>query len=237
MLEVILVELKIPENVGFIARVMKNFGFKNLSLYRCKVDESSYFTAAHARDVLENATVVQDLEEYLKQFDFAVATTGITAESQERYLRRPAFTPEQLGDYLKGRTAILFGREDFGLLNEELQLCDAVVTVPTSPEYPVMNVSHAAAVILYELSKRKYVETEPVELASKKDIEILLESLERLMRETWFPEHRIQKGIVLLRRGFGRSSFTKHEVNMLVGIIRKTLLYLEHIKEKHGNRR
>ena len=233
MLEVILVELKIPENVGFIARVMKNFGFKNLSLYRCKVDESSYFTAAHAKDVLENAKIIHDLEEYLRQFDFAVATTGITAESQERYLRRPAFTPEQLRDYVKGRTAILFGREDFGLLNEELELCDAVVTVPTNPEYPVMNVSHAAAIILYELSKGKY-EVEAVEFASRKEIEILLQSLERLMRETWFPEHRVRKGTVMLRRAFGRSKFTKHEINMLVGVIRKTLLYLEHIKERHG---
>jgi TrmH family RNA methyltransferase len=233
MLEVILVELKIPENVGFVARVMKNFGLRNLSLYRCKVDESSYFTAAHAKDVLEGAKIIYDLEEHLQQFDFAVATTGVTAESQERYLRRPAFTPEQLREYVKGKTAILFGREDFGLLSEELELCDAIVTVPTSPEYPVMNVSHAAAIILYELSKGKY-EVEPVELASKKDVEILLQSVEKLMRETWFPEHRIRKGIVMLRRGFGRSKFSKHEINMLVGVIRKTLLYMEHIKEKYG---
>jgi len=233
MLEVVLVELKIPENVGFIARVMKNFGFKNLSLYRCRVDESSYFTAAHARDILKSARMIYDLEDHLKQFDFAVATTGVTAESQERYLRRPAFTPEQLREYVKGRTAILFGREDFGLLSEELELCDAVVTVPTSPEYPVMNVSHAAAVVLYELSKGNY-EAEPIEVASKKEIEILLQSLETLMRETWFPEHRIRKGIIMLRRGFGRSSFTKHEINMLTNIVRKTLLYLEHIKERYG---
>jgi TrmH family RNA methyltransferase len=233
MLEVILVELKIPENVGFIARVMKNFGFKNLSLYRCKIDENSYFTAAHAKDVLENARVIYDLEEYLKQFDFAVATTGVTAESQERYLRRPIFTPEQLREYVRGRTAILFGREDFGLLNEELELCDAIITVPSNSEYPVMNVSHAAAIILYELNKGKY-EPEPLDIASKRDVEVLLQSLETLMRKTWFPEHRIRKGIVMLRRGFGRSSFTKHEINMLVGIVRKTLLYMEHIKEKYG---
>ncbi|ADC64982.1 RNA methyltransferase, TrmH family, group 1 [Ferroglobus placidus DSM 10642] len=230
MIEVVLVELKIPENIGFIARVMKNFGFEKLVLYNCNVSKESYITAAHAKDVLDKAVKVENLKEYLEEKNLVVGTTGVRSRRVERYIRRPYYTPEELREMIKGETAILFGREDYGLYDEELKLCNVIVSVPTSEEYPVMNVSHAAAVILYELSKGKF-EFEKEEIATQKDVDRLVEYFEKLMKSIWFPEHRIGRMKVVLKRAFGRAALTKYEVDAISGIIRKTLLYLEELKK------
>ncbi len=226
---VLLVELKIPENIGFIARVMKNFGFKDLYLYKCCLNEQSYITAAHAKDILNNATTLDKFEDALEHANLLVGTTGVVARAQERYIRRPLFSPEELRRHLErvdGKVLIAFGREDYGLYDEELELCHMVVTVPTSPEYPVMNVSHAAAVILYELSKGRY-ELESKELATAEDVENLVRSFEKLMRMVWYPEHRIRRTLISLRRVIGRSVVTKRELTVLHGIITKTITYVE----------
>ncbi len=230
MIEVVLVELKIPENVGFIARVMKNFGFEKLVLYNCNVGKESFVTAAHAKDVLEKALTIDDLEGYLKKKNLVVGTTGVRSGRVERYIRRPYYTPEDLRGMIRGEVAILFGREDYGLYDDELKLCNVIVSVPTSEEYPVMNVSHAAAVILYELSKGKF-EFEREELATQEDIDRLVNYFETLMESVWFPKHRIGRMKVVLKRAFGRSFLTKYEVDAISGIIRKTLLYLEELKK------
>ena len=229
MIEIVLVELKIPENIGFIARVMKNFGFEKLVLYKCNVTRESFVTAAHAKDVLEKALKIENLEEYLKDKNLVVGTTGVRSGRVERYIRRPYYAPEDLRKIVRGNTAILFGREDYGLYDEELKLCNVIVSVPTSERYPVMNVSHAAAVVLYELSKEKF-EFEREELATQEDVDRLVEYFEKLMESVWFPKHRIGRMKVVLKRAFGRATLSKYEADAISGIIRKTLLYLEKLK-------
>ncbi len=231
MIDVVLVELKIPENIGFIARVMKNFGFRNLVLYRCNVAKESYITASHARDVIENARIIESLEDYLAEKSFAAATTGMRGYNVGNYIRK-AITPRQLRELFTENSAILFGREDFGLFDEEIKLCNAVVSIPTSDDYPVMNVSHAAAVILYELSD---ISLEHVtESATQKDVDVLVNYFEELMREVWYPKHRIEKSRVILKRALGKAALSKHEVNHMAGIIRKSVLYVRHLKSSHG---
>ena len=227
---VLLAGLKIPENVGFVARVMKNFGFEELYLYDCNVAEQSYITASHAKDVLDNAVRIERFEDVLKHTNMLVGTTGVTAKAQERYIRRPIFSPEELREFLEkkegGKVVIAFGREDYGLFDEELELCHMLVTIPTNPEYPVMNVSHAVAVILYELSKGRFG-FEEKRYVTAKEIEGLVENFERLMRMVWYPKHRIERTKVALRRIFGRSLITKRELTVLHGIITKTITYVE----------
>ena len=230
MIDVVLVELKIPENIGFIARVMKNFGFNRLVLYKCNLRKESYTTAAHAADILENAEVIESLEGYLKEKSLVVGTTGVRSKSLGRYVRK-SVTPKELKSIVRMNTAILFGREDFGLLDRELKLCDVVVSIPTSEEYPVMNVSHAAAVILYELSD---VEVKGEETATQRDVEILVNYFEELMHEIWYPKHRINKSKLILKRAFGRAGLTRYEIHHISGIIRKTVLYISHLKNTYG---
>ena len=231
MIDVVLVEVKIPENIGFIARVMKNFGFTSLVLYRCNVTKESYITASHAQDIIKNAEIIESLEEYLAEKSLAVATTGMRARNVGNYIRK-AVTPKQLKEIIKENSAILFGREDFGLFDEEIKLCNAVVSIPTSDEYPVMNVSHAAAVILYELSG--LCPESGRDSALQKDIDVLVNYFEDLMREVWYPEHRIEKSKVILKRAFGKAAITRHELNHIAGIIRKSVLYVRNIKSTYG---
>ncbi len=234
MIGVYLVGLKIPENIGFVARVMKNFGFTKLFLYDCRVTVKSFKTASHAKEILRNAVILKEFDEILEHVNMLVGTTGVTAYRQERYIRKPVFSPEELRNFLEGKSfdlAIAFGREDYGLFNEELELCHMIVTIPTNPYYPVMNVSHAVAVILYELSRYKY-DLEEKTIVKAKDIENLVENFERLMKTVWYPKHRIERTKIALRRILGRSLITKRELTVIHGIITKTITYIEHLKGK-----
>ncbi len=223
---VVLVELKIPENIGFIARLIKNFGFSNLCLYRCKVSDESYSTAAHAKDVLDNATTIDSLDEFLSDMNLVIGTTGVSG-GDYKYLRKPLHSPEELPEVVKhaGKVAVLFGREDFGLLNEELELCHVLVRVPTSDAYPVMNVSHAAAVILYFLSGCRTAEITD-KFATVHEMEVLLRNVVELLEMIEFPKHRIRRTIVVLRRLLGRSKPRQHEILTINGIFRKTVSYI-----------
>ena len=228
MIHVVLVELKIPENVGFIARVVKNFGFERLYLYNCRVTEESFKTAANAKDVLENALTVEDLFPFLSRFNMIVGTTGISG-GDYRFFRKPLLTPEELLEYLEGEVAILFGREDFGLLNEEIERCHLLVKIPTSDAYPVMNVSHAAAVLLYILSKKEVPPTE--NLAKAEEIEILINKVSELLDLVGFPKQRERRELVTLRRVLGRARLRDYELQTLFGIFGKTLSAIERMKK------
>ncbi len=227
---VVLVELKIPENIGFIARLVKNYGIKNLYLYKCKLSEKSYNTAANAKDVLDNATIVEDLQKFLNSMNLVVGTTGIRG-GDYKYLRKSMIPPEKLPSEVKGArdVAILFGREDYGLYSDELALCHTIVRIPTTEEYPVMNVSHAAAVILYFLKSTS--ETCEEELASSGDIEIFLQNLRRMLEIIEYPRHRIRRTEVIFRRVLGRAKVRKYEIQTLNAVFRKTVSYIKRMSK------
>ena len=102
--------------------------------------------------------------------------------------------------------------------NDELKSFDMLITVPTSEIYPIMNISHAVAVVLYELSE---LEGGNSPLAEGFDLQLLYEHLEELLEEIDYPPHKKDKTFLMLRRIFGRAGLTPREVQTLRGIIRK----------------
>jgi tRNA/rRNA methyltransferase len=152
---VILVEPKLAENIGAVARVLKNFGFGELYLVKPPaLTEKMFWVASHAEDVLRASTVVSNLDDAIAGSKLVVGTTAKTGISANRHLRKPLFSPRELIAKVadgEGLLALLFGPEDRGLLNEELVHCDLLVSIPTSAAYPVLNLSHAVAIVLYEL--------------------------------------------------------------------------------------
>ena len=143
------------ENAGFLARTMKNFGFDELWFVKPVVDVKllGAKTAMHAADVLDKAMIIDDLKGALEDADVVVGTTS-TRPTSEKNFTRNYVTPREFAEAwsrTSGLTALLFGREGSGLSNKELDACDLVVSIPTSKLYPAMNISHSAAVILYEL--------------------------------------------------------------------------------------
>src|SRR2546430_10329858 len=150
----VLVGPKNEANVGAVARAMKIFGVSQLVLVDpCPIGDEAYKRAMHGADVLANAKTVESIDEAVHGADLIAGTTGIATQSERRFLRI-ASTPREFAArmaIMDGTLALLFGREDFGLLSEELARCDALVSIPAAEEYPILNISHAAAIVLYEL--------------------------------------------------------------------------------------
>jgi len=224
-LRVVLVEPMYEGNVGSVARVMKNFGFHDLVLVNpCKIEDFGSAMAAHARDVLQMSRSYSTLQEALEGVSLVVGTTGKRLETEQHHLRLhlriPCLTPAELAEKLNGKegeVALLLGREDCGLCSEELAICDMVVSIPTAWEYPIMNLSHAAAVLFYELSQ---VEDGSLDLASRETMLRLLERSRKLLQEISYPEHKLEFTVLMLRRIFGRAELTEREARTLLGVIK-----------------
>ncbi len=133
-------------------------------------------------------------------------------------------------EWKRGTVALLLGREDCGLNSEELAICDMVVSIPTSGEYPVMNLSHAAAILFYELSGSVSGATE---MASRQSLNLLQEGANSLLREVCYPEHKADFADLMLRRIFGRTELTEREARSLLGIIKRIRWRITHGQE-HG---
>lgn len=215
-------------NVGSVARAMKNFGFHDLVLVNpCRIDDFGLAMASHARDVLQMSKTFSTLQEGLQGANLVVGTTGKRLEHKQHHLRLhlrvPCLSPGELSQKLrekKGTVALLLGREDCGLNSEELAVCDMVVSIPTSAEYPVMNLSHSAAVIFYELSKTDNADGANMEMASPESLGLLRERACSLLQEICYPEHKVEFSMLMLRRIFGRAELTEREARTLLGVIK-----------------
>jgi tRNA/rRNA methyltransferase len=225
MIYVVFVEPEAPGNVGFMARVMKNFGLDRLVLIKpCSLGEEAQYHAMHAQDVLQKSETYSSLSQFLEEeeVDFAVGTTGTPGGSYN--VSRIAITPEKLAETvdLNTKVALIFGREGDGLSNQELELCDLIVTIPTSGEYPIMNISHAAAIIFYELYQK--VKTYPrveVRESSRQEREDILGYLDQILGELDYPPHKHQNALTIFGRIMGRAFITGREVHTTKGVFRK----------------
>jgi tRNA/rRNA methyltransferase len=172
---IVLVEPEYEINIGHAARVMANFGFDELYMVNPKVEIgfNAKMFAKHASHILQNARIVNNLEDALRGCDFVVGTTGIVGRSRN-VIRNPV-TPEKFASdtgKLKGKFALLFGREGTGLNKNEVKRCDFLVTIPASEDYPILNLSHALAIVLYELASNK--SQVMIATASEKEKEMLI---------------------------------------------------------------
>ncbi len=224
-LRVVLVGPLYEGNVGSVARAMKNFGFEKLVLVNpCRIEDFGLAMASHAKDVLLGAKTVSCLEEALAGANLVVGTTGKRLEEQQRHLRLhlrvPCLTPEELSRKLQGKegtAALLLGREDCGLTSEELAVCDLVVSIPTAQEYPIMNLSHAAAILFYELSQ---VEGGEVKMAHGESLRLLHDRFRSLLQESGYPEHKVDFTLLMMRRILGRAELTEREARTLLGVVK-----------------
>ena len=156
MIEVVFVEPETSGNVGALARVMKNFGFKKLTLInpQCKIDQDARNRAKHANDILDKVKVIKSIKSI--KADIIIGTTAKLGTDYN--ISRTPLTPKEFAEKaskVKNKVAILIGRESKGLLNEEIKLCDFIVSIPASKQYPTLNAVHAATCLLYELFQYK----------------------------------------------------------------------------------
>jgi tRNA/rRNA methyltransferase len=176
MYTVIFVEPESSGNIGALARVMKNFGLSKLILVnpKCEINQETRARAKHAFEIIEKARTVKSIPD---EFDFLIGTTGKTTLAYNE--TRSAIAPDTLAEQMttRGKIAIIFGREGRGLTNEELELCDIVVNIPADKRYPILNITHAAAIVFYELFSK---EKKSVREARKKEKEVLFDYFDEI---------------------------------------------------------
>lgn len=218
---VVLVEPLNDGNVGAVARSMRNFGLEELYLLRpCAIGEEATKRAMHGIDILKNAQTVFDEKEALKGVDFVAATSGVST-TNDKHFARIALTARDFAEKIKGTegtVALMFGREDFGLDKENIKKCDFLITIPANPAYSILNISHAAAILFYELYASGVEKWEPKQ-AGEVEKEKLYEYFSMLLDAIEYPKHKKEKTKVMFRRLIGRSVPTTWEFHTLMGVI------------------
>ena len=153
-IDIVLVETSHPGNIGSVARAMKTMGLKNLILVNPKdfPSKEAFMLSGNAQDVVEQARVVNTLDEAIANSINIYATSART-----RTISWPIITSEEAGIEINkdvqqnSKTSIIFGREDRGLTNDELQKANKHILIPSSEEYPVLNIGISVQVIAYEI--------------------------------------------------------------------------------------
>lgn len=223
-ISIALVEPSYPINVGYAARVIKNFGYKKLILVNPKFDmQVARKFASHAVDVLENAEKCT-FDELIKKEDYVVATTAISAKSEGNLTRQTVPPWEMISMVSGNKICLVFGRDTTGLTNEEIAKCDLIVKIPASRKYPTLNISHAIAIILYEISKsalrNKF-------FAPRVSIDRIAANFAELALIAGVQEYKVKIMEEALRRILRRSKPTHRESSLLVGLPRKIRLAME----------
>ena len=159
-INIVLVETSHPGNIGSVARAMKTMGLSRLSLVNPKDFPSGDANAlsGNARDVLDAAIIYPNLKAAIEESTFVYATSA-----RNRSINWPTVNPEEAADKILNQVAgdkkisIIFGREDRGLTNEELQLANFHLEIPANPDYPVLNIAMSVQIVAYELFKNRNI--------------------------------------------------------------------------------
>jgi tRNA/rRNA methyltransferase len=223
-----LVEPQYPVNLGHVARLTKNFGIKKLYLVHPKVDMSvASIYASHATDVLENAEVLS-FQQVRERNELLIATTAVRAQKKSNVIRR-SVRPEQIGRYVRsaGSASLVLGRDTTGLTNEEIKMCDMTTVIDTGSLYRTLNISHAAAILLYILSTER---VESYKAPSRRTREIFAESLNGLAAASRMPHHKMRNMLEVGRRMAVTSQLSDRQLLFMSGVFRKAVGTIEEIQ-------
>ena len=156
LINIVLVDTIHPGNIGSVARAMKTMGLSRLSLVNPRVFPSGDATAlaGNATDVLEDAQIFSSIKEAIKDSTFVYATS-----SRDRTIQWPIMNASSAAKKIcdevssEKEVSIIFGKEDRGLTNTELEFANNLIEIPANPEYPVLNLAMSAQIISYEIFK------------------------------------------------------------------------------------
>ncbi len=243
-IRIVLVNTTHPGNIGGVARAMKNMGLSQLYLVDPKEypSEQALWRASNALDVLDNAIVVATVEEAIADCALVIGTSA-----RERRIPWPLVTPKECADRAyhesaSHKVAILFGREDRGLTNEELQRCHYHLHVPANPDYSSLNLAAAVQVVVYELrmtalqaqnGEAVHFDDWDMPPANQESLEHYYEHLEQVLLRLGF----VQKGnprqtMTRLRRLYHLIRLDEMELAILRGMLTSMQNYVYHTDKK-----
>ena len=229
--QIVLVEPSHPGNIGGAARAMKTMGLSSLTVIKPRrfPDPQADWRAAGALDIIERTQVCETIAEAVSD---SILVAGTSARS--RHIPWPLMTSAQFAEFVHTkfqadeRVSILFGREDNGLTNEELNLCNKHVRIPSSEHYGSLNLAMSVQVVAYDLFCQSLLvqpevadaEMRDKPLATFAEVNDFLEHLQNVLMQTGFSEpDEPRKAEVRLRRLFGRIEMDHIEVQILRGIL------------------
>lgn len=213
-------------NVGSVARAMRNFGFKELYLVDpCELGGEARAFASHGVNILEGARTVSGFRAAVEGCDHIIGTTG--KKGGHKTPKRKAVTPEQLrGMVSDGKAALVFGNEASGIPNEILSKTDFVVRIPSSPDYPILNLAQSVCLLLYELAKKDFEKTvrgKPVGRTVRAQLDRFTKEI---IGEVYEQPHQQRSTCETLDRIYGKSMLTEKEAGRMISFYRKILARL-----------
>jgi len=227
-IRIVLIQTSHPGNIGSAARAMKTMGLSELYLVNPKSfpDDQAVTMSSNATDILDNATVVNSVQDALVGCRLVVGTSA----RYERTLAWDILDPRECSQELvkeahTGTVAILFGRENSGLTNDELALCHHLVHIPTNPDYSSLNLASAVQILSYECrvasqANSEMTKSETEEVVTVDAMEGYYKHLETAMIESSFLDPENPKHLMTrLRRLYGRVKVTPSELNILRGML------------------
>ncbi|GAB3278694.1 tRNA (cytosine(32)/uridine(32)-2'-O)-methyltransferase TrmJ [Parahaliea aestuarii] len=236
-IRIVLVNTSHPGNIGGVARAMKNMGLSRLYLVepRQYPDEQATWRAATAADVLDGAVVTRTLDEAIADCQFVVGTSA-----RSRNIPWPLQDPRACAGRMAEasvheQVAVLFGREDRGLTNEELRRCNLHLNIPTSEDYSSLNLAMAVQVVCYELrmllDAGRLPASEDAEwdtpFATRENMERFYVHLEETLVQLGFLDPAAPRQLMTrLRRLYSRVRLDEMELNILRGILTETQKFL-----------
>jgi tRNA/rRNA methyltransferase len=239
---IVLIETHYPGNLGAAARVMCNFGLRDLVLVSPVADRAAQNAkqmSTHGESILNNARVVTDLSEAIND---CVLVVGTSAKSGGLFRRQPVGAPEEVMPRVvevlrrERRAAILFGPEPTGLSNEIVTRCQYLVQIPTADEYASLNLAQAVAICVYELRKAWLKESAAPtheDLATIEAQEHLFRHLQTALEEIHFlygdKAEPLMHGV---RHLLGKARLTEMETKVLLGLARQIHWYVANHPDK-----
>lgn len=224
---IILCNPQMGENIGAAARAMQNFGLDDLRLVNPRdgwPNDKAIPTSSGALEKMKPPTVFTTLQDAIADLHFVFATTART-----RDMVKPVFTPEsavkETNKNSKQRIGILFGAERTGLLNEEVMMAQAIINIPTNPEFSSLNLGQSVLLMAYEWSKQKTQQPTQNEkestTATQEEIQTFLSRLETdLDNRHFFRSSNLKPTMVRnIQNIFTRHNLTTQEVKTLHGIL------------------
>ena len=250
---VVLAHPQLGENIGTAARAMANFGLHELRLVAPRdgwPNEKAVTASSGANWILQGAIVYDDVASSLADMNYVYATTA-----RPRDMTKEVITPEQAGHDMRQRVArgervaLLFGRERWGLSNDEVSLADIIVTAPVNPAFASINIAQAVLLMGYEWFKENAgslgqqspelaalkgpgLQTPSTRLATKDELYGFFDHLEKELDDAGFFKTDKKKPTMLLniRNMFGRAQLTEQEIRSLRGMV--SSLTRAHLKRK-----
>jgi TrmH family RNA methyltransferase len=225
---IILVSPENPDNIGAVARAIKNMGFEDLRLvappkgWRVKAKKM----AVAAEDILGKGETYPSLQGAIQDLGLVIGTTRRLGGHRGAFLSFDKTIAKIRASAFQQKIGIVFGRESKGLANEDSALCDHLVTIPAAPSYPSLNLAQAVMVTLFALSwERKAKEATPQERAlNKREIEIAIAHFEEALKFLGYKRggaDLLPRILRTLRGLIKRSGLLEPEAQMIKGLSRK----------------